>query len=479
MKIVFTFFLLLTFSIPSLAISLALSCTIEERISKSSFVTKGVNPLPCMTEEAVRIAYKKGQTPLAILRADMLIKLAKASREKQMPAYHILGKLSAKSILYFATSPKHIVSRSEDFEDINVSIGLLGDHANTYFKNLFPEHHVPYSTHLYALDSYHSLGYLKKGKIQVMLLFVSEKYFEKYQKRMQPYPLALSKVLAADSNLKCTEDYCSAAYYLIAKDKIGPKVMHNIYLNAETIFDKNKISLDQDLGAYYIDTHLTKPQAITVHKQVIIDEDPKPNYTKRFGRAPWMDLAISEAIEGKGSSEYVVPMLALSYKYIRFAKGKGGITTAPNDSVEGSWCAAYICWTLDKSGYTIHQKGRMASQSFRYFNNKLYRKIKQPIFGAITLFTKVRNPAHGHVGYLFGKTASGKYIVLGGNQSNKLKFSAYPRYFAGNKLKGFYVPIDYKIEEKDTLTSKDIYSSAEVLNLKYGIKGGGKGYGTR
>ncbi len=182
-----------------------------------------------------------------------------------------------------------------------------------------------------------------------------------------------------------------------------------------------------------------------------------------------MDIAVSEAIEGKGTAENVFPMLSLSYKYIRFAKGSSGITTAPNDNVEGSWCAAYVCWTLNSSGYTVHKQGRMASQSFRYFGNKLYRKITTPIFGAITVYTNMRNPAHGHVGFLFGRTKSGRYILLGGNQSNRLKFSSYPAQFGSRKLTGFYVPVGYTIRKRDQLTSKDVYPSANYLNAKYGI----------
>jgi uncharacterized protein (TIGR02594 family) len=185
-----------------------------------------------------------------------------------------------------------------------------------------------------------------------------------------------------------------------------------------------------------------------------------------------MDLAIAEAIQGRGTAENVLPMLDLSYKYIRFAKGNSGITTAPNDNREGSWCAAYICWTLGKSGYKIHKNGRMASQSFRYFSNKLYRKINTPIFGAITVYTNMKNPAHGHVGYLFGKTKSGRYILLGGNQSNRLKFADYASRFGSYALKGFYVPMNYSIKGTDKLTPKDIYPSARYLNKKYGILGG-------
>ena len=113
----------------------------------------------------------------------------------------------------------------------------------------------------------------------------------------------------------------------------------------------------------------------------------------------------------------------------------------------------------------------MASQAFRYFKGTLYKKIKKPIFGAITLYTSRKNPEHGHVGYLFGHTKSGKNILLGGNQNNRLKFSSYPAHgFGSYRFNGFYVPIEYHITSKDSLTKKDIYPSINVLNKRYGIK---------
>jgi len=50
-----------------------------------------------------------------------------------------------------------------------------------------------------------------------------------------------------------------------------------------------------------------------------------------------------------------------------------------------------------------------------------------------------------------------------------LKFADYPAQFGSYKLKGFYIPIDYKIKAEDSLTKKDIYNSADKLNKKYGI----------
>lgn len=458
-------------------IPMALSDNVRDIMQKNPSLFTLTNAKVFKDEKHVLNAYLSGKVKLSIIRADMLIELSQHPLTKGIRSYHILAKLSSKSILYFGTNGKHSLTKREDFKEKTVSIGLLGDDANQYFKKMLTEGQLAYDTHFISLGAYRSLSLLKKDKIQAMVSFVSERYLHDYKQYFRPYPERLKEILEQEESLTCEQEYCYASYYLIASDTLGSKVMQNLYAKMDTILDSNKV-LNPKFGKYYINTQLKNPETKIEYRRVVVNKEAQ-KIAAYFHRAPWMDLAIDEAIKGKGSAENVLPMLDLSYKYIRFSKGKSGITTAPNDSVEGSWCAAYICWTLDKSGYTIHPKGRMASQSFRYFNNQLYKKISTPIFGAITLYTNVKNPGHGHVGYLFGTTPSGKYILLGGNQSNRLKFTAYPRYFGGNKIKGFYVPISYKISQRDWLTKKDVYRSANILNRRYGIVISGQDYGVR
>ena len=443
-----------------------------------------LRPVSQKNEESVLRAYEKGEVKLAIVRADMLQKFYKTSRLQKQNAYHVIGRVSGKAVLLFAARPENDFLGIDALKNKTISIGKLGDKANVYLKKILQKEHILYNTHLITQDAYRSIGALKKKQIDAMFLFESQKYLKMFEKYLLPYPKGFKAFLEKEESLSCEERYCYASYYLIASDTIGERVMQNIYKQIVPFLAKNK-ALSSNIGRYYIDTTLQRkveePVRPTIQQPFKgpIVSNPYKVKSPKFHRAPWMDLAIAEAMIGKGSAENVLPMLDLSYKYIRFAKGDSGITTAPNDNKEGSWCAAYICWTLGKSGYKIHPKGRMASQSFRYFNNKLYRKIDKPIFGAITLYTSIKNPGYGHVGYLFGKTKSGRYILLGGNQSNRLKFADYPERFGGYKLRGFYVPIDYEIKGKDKLTSADIYKSAQRLNNKYGISSGGKGKGVR
>jgi len=420
------------------------------------------------SEQVVLESFLKGENKVALIRADMLRKLHKKVSHGHSQAYKIIGKTTKRSILYFAgrfhTKPKSIsVLKQHVF-----SIGELGDHASTYLKGLLNQTNLKYTLNTVSIGAFRSISKIDRQEIDAIFLFASKSYKNIIQKYLHPYPSNMKKFLQNQRDFVCTDTECYLPYYLIVSKNLGKHVMQNIYDKTKTILDIDS-PLVANLGNYFMYTTNVK---VPTPKQKIEEKSLYNISTDRnpiLHRAPWMDLALGEAVRGKGSTEYQFPMLEQSYKYIRFSKGDKGITTAPNDSKFGSWCAAYICWTLGNSGFQIHKDGRMASQSFRYNKKVLYRKIPKPTFGAIVLYTKITNPMHGHIGYLFGLTSAGKYILLGGNQNNRLKFAAYPKRFGSYKLNGFYVPIDYKITAKDKLRKKDIYPSAKILNKRYGI----------
>jgi uncharacterized protein (TIGR02594 family) len=423
------------------------------------------------SERKVLDAFIKGDAKVALLRADMLRKLYKNNENRLAPNYTIIGKTLKKSRLYYAGKLKgHDLL---NLKHTKLSVGILENAANVYLKALLKENNISYSLNTVSIDAYRSIRHIRTQNIDGIFLFASQSYKNIIANYIKPYPEVMMKFLKKQHDFECNNTYCFLPYYLVARKSLSEHVMQNIYMQTKSILDIES-PLVAGLGEYLIGiTPPSKPLQPFIAKKLKKKEVKIPqvrtNDNPKLHRAPWMDLALGEAIRGKGSTEYQLPMLDQSYKYIRFAKGDKGITTAPNDSKFGSWCAAYICWTLGNSGFTIHKDGRMASQAFRYNKKILYRKIDKPIFGAIVLYTKVTNPAHGHIGYLFGLTPSKKYILLGGNQNNRLKFAAYPKRFGSYKLNGFYVPINYQITSKDRLRKKDYYPSAKFLNKKYGI----------
>ncbi len=199
---------------------------------------------------------------------------------------------------------------------------------------------------------------------------------------------------------------------------------------------------------------------------------------KKKQRAPWMEIAIAEAQKAKGVKESETPLKEMVKKYHTYVGH-------PKYSHTIAWCASFINWALNKSGYNNIKS--TASQGILWKEgNEKFKKIDKPIYGAIAVFTNYRTSngkatSFGHVTFLYGKTKDGKLICLGGNQGNRLKFSTYKDrgitstfYLSSvnekvnQKFNGFYIPKDYTIKESDYLTEKDITTLTEA-NKKIGL----------
>ncbi|MDR2206776.1 MAG: hypothetical protein LBE36_11560 [Flavobacteriaceae bacterium] len=199
----------------------------------------------------------------------------------------------------------------------------------------------------------------------------------------------------------------------------------------------------------------------------IIEEEKKENDGER---APWMEIALGIAKEMKGCEESKEPMYSKAKSYLRYC----GNQYEPTDGVNGPWCAAFMNWCI---GQTINSKTSKpykhskSASSQAPLNNEKYIKIEEPIYGSIVVYRKASDGT-GHTGFLYGKTTSGEYILLGGNQDQTVRFDAYGEYTSSSKTKklyGFYIPADYEVKEIDKLKDTDIYANEDVVNSKYGI----------
>jgi uncharacterized protein (TIGR02594 family) len=85
---------------------------------------------------------------------------------------------------------------------------------------------------------------------------------------------------------------------------------------------------------------------------------------------------------------------------------------------ETPWCATFVSGVLEEVGV---QSMRSAwARSYLKFGTKL----SGPCVGAIVVFE--RGPTSGHVGFVVGRNAAGNIMVLGGNQGDMVKVSAFP-----------------------------------------------------
>ncbi len=95
-------------------------------------------------------------------------------------------------------------------------------------------------------------------------------------------------------------------------------------------------------------------------------------------------------------------------------------TTGKFKDDETPWCSSFVNWVIQKAG----MEGTNSAWAKSW--DKWGKKISKPAYGALAVidWSKVGKKG-GHVGFVVGKTSSGKIVLLGGKQGNQVKLSAY------------------------------------------------------
>ena len=137
--------------------------------------------------------------------------------------------------------------------------------------------------------------------------------------------------------------------------------------------------------------------------------------------APWMKIAESQigVREKTGKNDG-----AQVEKYLKTGGlGKGH-----------AWCGAFVNWTFEESNISV--TGVKGNPNWALNWRGFGQKLDSPAFGAVA--TKTRNGG-GHVGFVAGKTSTGRLIILGGNQSDMVNYTSYP-----SSIFKFNYPSGYK-----------------------------------
>ena len=183
-------------------------------------------------------------------------------------------------------------------------------------------------------------------------------------------------------------------------------------------------------------------------------------------RAPWMAIALKEAKKAKGVKEGTKPTYTMAKSYLEFV----GNTHEPTDGTYGPWCAAFMNWCMNKSGFNYAKSASSLAPIHENFKSN-FKKIDKPIYGCIVVY-KHTSKWKGHTGFLYGMNKKDEYLLLGGNQGDTIKLSAYGEYTSKSKKKklyGFYIPSNYKVSPSDYLTDSDKNLVKKVENKKIGV----------
>jgi LysM repeat protein len=156
------------------------------------------------------------------------------------------------------------------------------------------------------------------------------------------------------------------------------------------------------------------------------------------GRAPWMHIAIAEAKLRGGETE-----LTLQDKINYHEEVGSGFKALYGSS--NAWCAAFVNWCLLQAKYPIenpsypsHKVAKARAHGFYEVDgpkekkdapppkirNPLFVELEKPIYGAVAMVTSKSGHGH-HVGFVYAWSGENQIIVLGGNQNQRINFSAF------------------------------------------------------
>lgn len=82
---------------------------------------------------------------------------------------------------------------------------------------------------------------------------------------------------------------------------------------------------------------------------------------------------------------------------------------------EVPWCASFVGWCLEQAGLQHPRSAR--ARDYADWGVPL----DKPVLGAVVVLTR---PGGGHVGFYLGQR-DGKWLILGGNQSNRVNVAPY------------------------------------------------------
>ena len=89
---------------------------------------------------------------------------------------------------------------------------------------------------------------------------------------------------------------------------------------------------------------------------------------------------------------------------------------------ETSWCSAFVNWVCQKA--EVDYSKNLNARSWL----KIGQKVSKPKMGDVVVFWRESPQSwKGHVGFFIKETKNWVY-VLGGNQNNQVKISAYRKY---------------------------------------------------
>ena len=170
------------------------------------------------------------------------------------------------------------------------------------------------------------------------------------------------------------------------------------------------LDLSADEKWFFVQTDLTGNRVEGwIFKDFLVPDDPSPQ-AATSATPEWLEAAVREIgveeVPGPGDNPRI-----LEYHQTTTLR-------ATDDSI--AWCSSFVNWCMKQAG--IEGTKSAAARSWQNWG----KKLDSPRNGCVAVLRRGTNPTNGHVAFYVGEGSS-TIRLLGGNQSDQVKVSAFPK----------------------------------------------------
>lgn len=132
-----------------------------------------------------------------------------------------------------------------------------------------------------------------------------------------------------------------------------------------------------------------------------------------------------------------IPGAKSNSKILGWAAAIGGWVKSFYTNDDIPWCGLFVAYCLNSTIVTKMPKNPLGARNWGWWG----KKLTKPAMGAIMVFSR---SGGGHVGFYAGESRN-SYLILGGNQSNKVCYS----WVAKNRLLDIRWPLEVEVSPAD------------------------------
>jgi uncharacterized protein (TIGR02594 family) len=137
---------------------------------------------------------------------------------------------------------------------------------------------------------------------------------------------------------------------------------------------------------------------------------------------PWLKIAYGECrnsvarygtVDAKGGHHHLTGAAHDDPRILEYLRAAGISKKSGRLTEDTSWCSAFANWCIVKAGLVGPHHPAAARSWLKW---QYGEKLAKPVVGAIAVYPRGKNPAYGHVAFIWEVKGDNYLALLGGNQ---------------------------------------------------------------